>query len=242
MPRSSRTSLQHRAQAVAERLAEHFPQSTCALVYASPFQLLVATVLSAQTTDAAVNGATQGFFAQYPNARDLARARLADVERAIQSIGLWRAKARNIHRLAQLLVEHHGGEVPRSLEALLALPGVGRKTASAVLGTAYAMPVGVTVDTHMLRINSRLGLSKSGQADAMADDLEKLLPQEQWVAYTHRIIDHGRLYCTARAPRCGVCPLADLCPSRGQASVGYKPSNDAQVPASSRALSWLARQ
>ena len=199
-------------------------------------------MLSAQTTDAAVNRVTQGLFARYPNARDLARARLAEVEQAIQSIGLWRAKARNIHGLAQLLVEHHGGEVPRSFEALLALPGVGRKTASAVLGTSYGMPVGVTVDTHMLRINVRLGLSRARQADAMADELEKLLPQGQWVAYTHRMIDHGRLYCTARAPRCGVCPLSDLCPSRGQAEVGYKPANDAQVPASARALSWLARQ
>ncbi len=204
----------------------------------SAFQLLVATVLSAQTTDAAVNRVTRRLFATYPDALALATAPDGAVETIINSIGLWRGKAKNIRAIAHLLLERHGGEVPRTLEALRALPGVGKKTATAVLGTAHGIPAGVTVDTHMLRINRLLGLSRRRDAEGMANELERLIPVSSWTSYTHRIIDHGRLVCVARRPRCGVCPLAPHCASALSARAGYKPHNDARLPASAAGLSW----
>jgi endonuclease-3 len=227
-----------RAQAVAARLAAAYPGSTTALDHASPFQLLVATVLSAQTTDLAVNAATRSLFRRFPDARALAAARDGAVEDAISSIGLWQAKAKNVRALSRLLVERHGGEVPRSVDELVDLPGVGRKTATAVLGQAFGIAAGITVDTHMLRINALLGLSKAKDPERMARDLEALLPASAWTSYTHRIIDHGRLVCVARRPRCGVCPLAELCPSAFSARAGYKPANDEAEPASAKGLSW----
>lgn len=238
MARESVASRRNRARAVAKALAAAYPLSTCALTHETPFQLLVATVLSAQTTDLAVNRATRELFRRYPDAPSLAQAREEDIGRLVSSIGLWRAKARNVHALSRILVAEHGGEVPRSLEELMDLPGVGRKTATAVLGQAFGMPAGITVDTHMLRINRLLRLSAARDPEAMAADLERLLPPEAWTSYTHRIIDHGRLVCVAGRPRCGVCPLAKLCPSAFKASVGYKPQNDEKQPASAAGLSW----
>jgi endonuclease III len=236
--RESVASRSKRAGAVAKALASAYPLSTCALAHETPFQLLVATVLSAQTTDLAVNRVTPGLFRRYPDAAAMAQAREEDVARLVNSIGLWRAKARSVHALSRILVAEHGGEVPRSLEELMDLPGVGRKTATAVLGQAFGMAAGVTVDTHMLRVNRLLRLSAARDPEAMAADLERLLPPGQWTAYTHRIIDHGRLVCVARRPRCGVCPLATLCPSAFKASAGYKPANDEREPASAGGLSW----
>jgi endonuclease III len=239
--RETKAARAARAREVARRLAAAYPESTCALDHETPFQLLVATVLSAQTTDLAVNHATRDLFERFPDAARMAGAPDGAVEEAISSIGLWRNKARNVRALSLLLVAGHGGKVPRTLPELTALPGVGRKTATAVLGQAFGIAAGVTVDTHMLRINALLGLSRKADPEAMARELEAMLPPEAWTSYTHRIIDHGRLVCVARRPRCGVCPLQELCPSAFSPKAGYKPGNDEAEPASARGLSWKAR-
>lgn len=225
---------------MAAALAAAYPRSTCALAHETPFQLLVATALSAQTTDLAVNQATRQLFARFPTPEAMAEAPDGAIEACINGIGLWRNKAKNVRAAAQMLVDDHAGDVPHSVEALVKLPGVGRKTATAVLGQVYGMAAGITVDTHMLRINRLLKLSTKEDAAKMAQELEGLLTPEEWVAYTHRIIDHGRLVCVARRPRCGVCPLADLCPSAGNLAAGYKEANDEKEPASAKGLSWLS--
>jgi endonuclease III len=210
-------------------------------VHANAFELLIATMLSAQTTDLAVNRVTRTLFRRWPSASALATADPTAVGAVIGTLGLWRSKARYLVGAAQALVDDHGGEVPRDLASLQALPGVGKKTATAVLSTAYGIPAGVTVDTHMLRINALLQLSRATTADAMSADLEKLLPPESWPTYTHRIIDHGRLVCVARQPRCGVCPLAKVCPSAFDPTIGYREENDAREPPSAAGLSWRAQ-
>ena len=230
-----------RAARIVATLNAAYPHSTCALDHGSPFQLLVATMMSAQTTDLKVNEATADLFDQWPTPEALAQADVADVGAAINSIGLWRNKARNAVALSAMLVEDFGGEIPRTVDALTRLPGVGRKTATATLGTAFDMEVGITVDTHMLRINKLLRLSTKEDPDKMAAELETLLPPGDWNHYTHLIIDHGRLVCVARRPRCGVCPLAEDCPSAFDAKVGYKPAHDDKEPASARGLSWRSR-
>ena len=238
MPRESKAAKTERARRIARKLHDAYPQSACALIHETPFQLLVATALSAQTTDLAVNKATRTLFADYPTPAAMAAAGVADVEAHINGIGLWRAKAKNVRELSRQLVERFGGEVPADLDALTSLPGVGRKTATAVLGTAFGLAAGVTVDTHMVRINHLLGLTRGKTPEAIAKDLEALLPPKEWPSYTHRVIDHGRLVCVANRPRCGVCPLADDCPSAFAASAGYKPANDAKEPATAKGLSW----
>lgn len=159
------------------------------------------------------------------------------IESHINGIGLWRNKAKNVRAAAETILENFAGEMPLTVAELVTLPGVGRKTATAVLGQTIGA-VGITVDTHMLRINALLRLSKQTDPNKMAQELERLIPREEWVSYTHRIIDHGRLVCVARRPRCGVCPLSADCPSAFQAD-GYKPENDEKVPGSARGLSWL---
>lgn len=231
-------ALRARALAIVHALSNAYPRSTCALDHETPFHLLVATVLSAQTTDIAVNRVTRGLFRLYPDAQAMAQASETRIGTAISSIGLWRAKAANVRGLAQLLVAEHGGEVPRTLEELMHLPGVGRKTATAVLGHAFGINAGITVDTHMMRVNRLLRLSRATTPEAMAAALERLIPAREWTAYTHRIIDHGRLVCVARRPRCGVCPLQELCPSAYSPRIGYRPENDAKEPASAAGLSW----
>ncbi len=238
MPRESKAAKTLRARRVAKKLADAYPESACALIHETPFQLLVATVLSAQATDLSVNKATVGLFADYPTAQDMARAKVPDIEARINGIGLWRAKAKNVRELSRQLVERFGGEVPADLDALTSLPGVGRKTATAVLGTAFGLSAGVTVDTHMVRINHLLGLTRGKTPEAIAKDLEALLPPKEWPSYTHRVIDHGRLVCVANRPRCGVCPLSEDCPSAFSPRAGYKPQNDETEPASARGLSW----
>ncbi len=223
------------------RLEAAFPHSTCALDHNTPFQLLVATVLSAQTTDLAVNKATAELFARWPGPEELAQADTLEVGQVINGIGLWRAKAKNIVALSQMLVEEYDAAVPESVEDLTRLPGVGKKTATAVLGTAFGIAAGITVDTHMLRINRLLKLSHRTDADAMSRELERIIDPAHWSRYTHRIIDHGRLFCVANRPRCGVCPLADVCPSAKDLKAGYEPRRDEVVPASAKGLSWLAR-
>jgi endonuclease-3 len=237
--RESQAQRRVRALAIERALAAAYPRSTCALDHASPFQLLVATVLSAQTTDVAVNQVTRTLFKRWPTAPAMAQASPEAIGDVINSIGLWRAKAKNVQALSRMLVEEFGGEVPRTVAELTRLPGVGRKTATAVLGTAFGIAAGVTVDTHMVRINGLLRLTSGTDPERIARDLETLLPPEAWTSYTHRIIDHGRLVCVARRPRCGVCAVQPLCPSAFSPKAGYRPENDEREPASARGLSWL---
>lgn len=237
---NSKAYQQNRARNIAQRLAKAYPRSRCALKYATPFQLLVATVLSAQTTDLAVNKVTPELFRRFPDAKAMAAAPAGEIEALISGIGLWRNKAKFLRDLSAMLLAEHGGELPRTIAQLKRLPGVAQKTATAVLGTAFGLAVGITVDTHMLRINRLLGLSKAKSANGMARDLEQLIPKHHWTRYTHRIIDHGRVVCVAKRPRCGVCPLLDLCPSAKDPSIGYKPQNDSKLPASAKGLSWLS--
>lgn len=244
LPRESKASKRARALAIDAALTAAYPHSTCALDHQSPFQLLIATALSAQTTDIAVNDATAELFAQFPTPEAMANAPDGAIEACINSIGLWRNKARNSRAAAQMIVDELGGEVPQTVEELTRLPGVGRKTATAVLGTAFGLAAGVTVDTHMLRINRLAKLSTQTDPDKMAKELESLLPSEVWPHYTHRIIDHGRLVCVARRPRCGVCVLQKngLCASAFSEKAGYKGENDEREPASAKGLSWLSRR
>ncbi len=201
-----------RAAAVIARLAEMYPESRCSLDHGDAFQLLVATVLSAQCTDARVNQVTPALFARYPTPAALAAAPQEEVEEAIRSINFFRNKARALIGLAQALEERHGGEVPREMEELTALPGVGRKTANVVLGVAFGEADGVVVDTHVKRVANRLGLTAESDPERVEQDLLPLIPPEARVQFTHRVIDHGRTICIARKPRCEVCGLVELCP------------------------------
>ena len=206
------------AAGVVRRLKAAYPDAHCALVFRSPLELLVATILSAQCTDVRVNMVTPALFASYPDARALAAARTADLERAIQSTGFFRNKAKSIAGAASRLVAEHGGEVPQDLATLVKLPGVGRKTANVVLGTAFGIPTGVVVDTHVARLSKRLGLTRHTDAVKIEQDLMRLLPKREWIDFSHRMIAHGRQVCLARKPKCDVCPLADICPRIGVAN------------------------
>jgi endonuclease III len=204
----------HAAQ-VARRLKASYGDAECALVHESPLELLVATILSAQCTDARVNIVTRDLFRQYKTAADFAALPLPKLERAIQSTGFFRSKARNIKGCCQMLVDEHGGQVPRDLESLVKLPGVGRKTANVVLGTAFGLATGVVVDTHVTRLSRRLGLTEQTDAVKIERDLIELLPRSQWIDFSHRLIHHGRKICIARRPKCEICPLEDICPKVG---------------------------
>lgn len=198
------------AAAILDALARVYPDAACALRFRNPFELLAATILSAQCTDERVNMVTPALFRKYPDAHRLAAAHLEDVEALIQSTGFFRNKARSLVGMARTICEHHGGEVPRTLDELVKLPGVGRKTANVVLGNCFGVP-GLTVDTHMQRVNQRLGLTRHTDPEKIERDLMALIPEEQWTIYSHRVIDHGRQVCHARKPQCGVCPLAAWC-------------------------------
>lgn len=213
-PRIS-TALKTRSSEIVRLLGEGYADATCALLHDSPFQLLIATILSAQCTDERVNIVTRDLFRRYPTAEKLATARLDEVEKIIQSTGFFRAKAKNIVGCAQALVERHGGEVPRELEQLVHLPGVGRKTANVVLGTSFGIPTGVVVDTHVTRLTRRLGLTKQADAVRIERDLMRLLPSEAWIDFSHRLIHHGRRVCKARKPACAACLLLAVCPREG---------------------------
>lgn len=201
-----------RALAILPALRRLYPDADCELEHVDPFQLLVATILSAQTTDRAVNQVTPALFARFPDAPTLAVADPRAVEPLIASIGLFRNKAKSIVGAARALVERHGGQVPRDREALEALPGVGRKTANVVLSTAFREPA-LAVDTHVARLSGRLGLSRETDPRRIEEDLMRLFPPEAWGFASHALIWHGRRVCDARAPRCEACALAALCPS-----------------------------
>lgn len=202
------------AAKVLRILAREYPDAVCSLNYDTPLQLLIATILSAQCTDERVNMVTPALFARFPDAKAFATAEPKEVEKLIQSTGFFRNKARNIIACCKAIVEQHGGEVPGTLEELVRLPGVGRKTANVVLGNAFGVP-GIVVDTHVLRLSRRLGLTREKTPDKVERDLMQILPPEEWVAFGHRMIYHGRKICQARKPRCDVCPLAEVCPRIG---------------------------
>ena len=202
-----------RSPVILDRLKRAYPDARCALDHRNPFQLLVATILSAQTTDVRVNLVTPKLFSRYPNAAALARARPADVEAIIRSTGFVRNKARSIIGMAQAVVADHGGEVPGTMDDLLTLPGVGRKTANVVLGNAFGLNEGVVVDTHVARLSKLLGLTRQDDPVKIEQALMRLFPRDDWALLSHLLIFHGRRVCIARRPKCGECVLADLCPS-----------------------------
>lgn len=195
-------------------LSREYPDACCELDFKTPYQLLVATVLSAQCTDKRVNAVTPALFAKYPTAEAMSGARISEIERIIKSTGFFRAKARNIKALSQELMARFGGAVPAVLEDLVTLPGVGRKTANVVLGNAFDIP-GLTVDTHFGRLSRRFGWTKEEDPVKVERDVAQLIPKKEWTHLSHRLIWHGRRICHSRKPACGACPLATLCPSFG---------------------------
>jgi len=212
---SSDASLKSRANRIIRLLAKAYPDAQCALLFTNPLELLVATILSAQCTDERVNQVTRSLFTKYRSAADYANAPLAELEQDIRPTGFYRNKARTLQACCQQLVQQHGGQVPKDMEALVQLPGVGRKTANVVLGTAFGIASGIVVDTHVSRIARRLGLTQQTQADKIEQDLLALVPKEEWINFGHRLIHHGRRICTARKPKCPDCPLANVCPRIG---------------------------
>ena len=211
--RESGRARRARTLEILERLRRTYPDSRCSLDFQTPLQLLVATVLAAQCTDQRVNQATPALFRRFPTARDLAAGDLAEIEELVRTTGFYRNKARALKTLGQALLAEHGGEVPDTMEALHALPGVGRKTANVVLGNAFGKNVGVVVDTHVQRLSRRLGLTEEDDPEKIERDLMPLVSQEDWTLWSHLLIDLGRAVCKARKPECPRCPLADVCPS-----------------------------
>jgi endonuclease III len=208
-----------RARKILDALERAYPDARIALRFSSPLELLVATILSAQCTDERVNMVTPGLFHEYRTVEDYARADPPTLEAEIRSTGFFRAKARAIVGMARALVERHGGEVPRRLEDLVALPGVGRKTASVVLGNAFGAPA-IAVDTHVLRVSQRLGLVRSEDPEKVHDELVEALPRARWTRACHLFQAHGRRTCTARKPACPGCPVRALCPWPGKTRAG----------------------
>ncbi len=207
------SSQKQRALEILVRLKRIYPDATCSLNYSTPVQLLVATILSAQCTDERVNKVTPELFARFPDAEAIANANVAEIEELIKSTGFYRNKAKNIQAACRKIVTDFGGEVPQRMDDLLTLAGVARKTANVVLAHAFGINAGVTVDTHVKRLSNRLGFSKHEDPIRIERDLMKLLPQEDWENWSIRLIYHGRAVCKARSPQCGICQLADLCPS-----------------------------
>ena len=201
-----------RAPEVNRRLAQEYPDARCALDYDSPLQLLIATVLSAQCTDERVNSVTPELFARYPEAADYAAAQRSDLESILRPLGFQRAKAGHLLGIGEKLVADFQGEVPRTVKELTSLPGVGRKTALVVLGNAFGIP-GLTVDTHFSRLMQRLGLTGEKTPIKIERDIAKLVPEEEWTMFSHRVIFHGRQVCHARTPECDACVLRDMCPA-----------------------------
>jgi endonuclease-3 len=205
------------ASLVVKHLAADYPDVTCALENESAFELLIATILSAQCTDERVNMVTPELFRRWSTPEKMAQAPLEQLEKVIHSTGFYRNKAKNIKACSRDLAEKHDGEVPRDMDAMIALAGVGRKTANVVLGTAYGMSTGVVVDTHVTRLSNRLGLTKHTDATKIEQDLMRLIPQQEWVDFAHRMIHHGRRICTARKPKCPECSMHEFCPKIGVA-------------------------
>ena len=209
-----KTVSRKKALETLEKLESTYPEAHCALNYSTPWQLLVSTILSAQCTDIRVNLVTKNLFTQYPTIEDFAQSDILRLEQDIRSTGFFRNKAKNIKACAQTLIERHGGQVPKNLEDLVLLPGVGRKTANVVLGNAFDIP-GMVVDTHVGRVSRRLGWADSSTAEGIEKQLCALLPEEKWTQTSHVLIFHGRSFCKAPTPICSQCPILDLCPRIG---------------------------
>jgi endonuclease-3 len=225
-PRESGAARRARAARLVRRLRDAYPDARVALEWRTPFQLLVATILSAQCTDKKVNEVTRELFRAHGTPAALAGADPARIERIVRSTGFYRQKTKSIQSAAADLVERFGGKVPRTLPELVTLRGVARKTANVVLGAAFGVP-GLAVDTHMIRVNQRLGLTQEQDPERIERDLAALLPEAEWTAWTTRVIHHGRVCCTARAPRCEACPLRPDCPwpaAQARAARGRRPA------------------
>ena len=203
------------AAKVARRLSRAYPNAQCTLDFASPLELLVATILSAQCTDKRVNEVTKDLFRKYRSAADYATAAPAELEADIQSTGFFRNKAKSIQACCRMMIDRFDGQVPQDMDTLVQMPGIGRKTANVILGTAFGITSGVAVDTHVGRVSRRLGLSAEKDPVKVERDLMDRLPKEQWTAFSHQMILHGRTICIARKPKCDECPLGDLCPRIG---------------------------
>jgi endonuclease-3 len=215
MPRESTVEKKPRAAKISAALRRTYPGAHCELNFSNPLELLVATILSAQCTDKRVNLVTAELFKKYPIAEDFANAPLPEIEKAIKTTGFFRNKAKNIKACCAVLVEKFGGKVPRTMDELHALAGVGRKTANVVLGNAFGINVGVVVDTHVMRLSNRLGLTKQKDAVKIEQELMQLVPQKDWTLFSHWLIWHGRRRCAARKPDCANCEIQKLCPQIG---------------------------
>jgi endonuclease III len=210
---SMATKKQERTMEIVHRLRKAYPKAKCSLDFTNPFELLIATMLSAQSTDVRVNIVTKSLFRKYPNPAAFAAASQVEMERDVKQTGFFRNKAKAVIAASKAIVERHGGETPRTMDELTALPGVGRKTANVVLSNAFKAPVGIVVDTHVTRVSGRLGLTSNSDAEKIEQDLMKLIPQKEWTGFSHRLIYHGRQICVARKPKCAECVLNDVCPS-----------------------------
>lgn len=213
MPRERKVDRIARANQVYEILEATYPDAHCALDHRNAFELTVATILSAQCTDERVNLVTPALFQAFPDAESLAQARIEEVEELVRSTGFYRNKAKNLVGMAEAVVTRHGGEIPRTMDALVALPGVGRKTANVVLGNAFGIDEGIVVDTHVKRLSNRLGFTRKEDPVKVEEELVKLFPRDRWTQLSHILIFHGRQQCPARKPRCAGCPVNHLCPS-----------------------------
>ena len=219
-PRSAKRASQRgdlapeRITAILKALDEAYPNAVCALDHNSPWELLVATILSAQCTDVRVNMVTPELFRRYPTPTAMAQAELPDLENLIRTTGFFRNKAKSIKGAAQAVTERFGGRIPQTLAELITVPGAARKTANVVLGVSFGVAEGIVVDTHVFRISRRLGLAKSDTPEKIEQELMRVIPKEKWIDFSHQIIHHGRQVCTARSPRCNVCNLEQLCHSK----------------------------
>jgi endonuclease III len=211
--KETKEQLRARVGQIIRALKKTYPQAACALNHANPFELLIATILSAQCTDERVNIVTANLFRKYRKPEDYGAAAREELERDINSVTFFRNKAKSIQEASRLLIEKHNGQIPQTLEDLVELPGVGRKTANVVLGTAFGIPTGVVVDTHVSRLSQRLGLTENKQPEKIEADLIELLPKKEWIDFSHRLIWHGRRVCQARKPTCEKCSLESFCPS-----------------------------
>jgi endonuclease III len=212
-PKETMSQKRARTGSLIERLKAAYPDARCSLNYTNPLELLVATVLSAQCTDERVNLVTQSLFAKYRTARDYAAAPPGELEADIQSTGFYRNKAKALRACCAELLARYEGQVPADMAVLVQLPGIGRKTANVILGNAFDRAEGIVVDTHVRRLSGRLDLSRHSDPDKIEQDLLRLVPRRDWTLFSHLLIWHGRRICSARAPKCLVCPLNDLCPS-----------------------------
>ena len=223
------------ADAIANRLAERWPGVAVELDYRNPYQLLVATILAAQSTDKIINTLTPAVFARYPDPASLAKAKPSELEQLVFKSGFYRNKSKALIGMARAVVEHHGGSVPDTMEGLCGLPGVARKTANVVLGNAFGRNEGIVVDTHVTRVSARLGLTNQTEPVKIEQELTQLVPRRRWTEFANQMIHHGRYVCRAKDPQCETCPLAPLCPSAGLGAVKAKPSKPAKRRAKARA-------